>query len=86
MHACVCVTYIRGKVKLQVVPETIAIALVLSSLTLNVMFNCSVFKVMPVAGRSGEKADQMFYLIIIQRLMGVWQTLLKGREGKKPYA
>lgn len=42
---------------LQVVPETIAIALVLLSLTLNVMFNCSVFKVMPVAGRGGEKAD-----------------------------
>lgn len=42
-------TYIRSKVMLQVVLETIAIALAVLSLTLHVMFNCSLFKMMPVA-------------------------------------
>lgn len=75
-------TGIRGKVMLQVVPETIAIALVLSSLTLNVMFNCSVFKVMPVAGENGEKAEWMFYLIITQRLMGIWPNTAERKKGE----
>jgi len=44
---------------LQVVLETIAIALAVLSLTLNVMFNCILFKVMPVTVRD-EKADECF--------------------------
>lgn len=42
-------------VMLQVVPETIAIPLAVLSLTLNVMFNCSLFKVMPVAATVVKK-------------------------------
>lgn len=42
-------TYTRKGVMLQVVLETISIALAVLSLTLNVMFNCSLLKVMPVA-------------------------------------
>lgn len=44
-------TFIREGVVLRAVPETIAIALAVLSLTLNVMFNCRLFKVMPVAVR-----------------------------------
>lgn len=45
--ACIC----QKGVMLQVVLETIVIALAALSLTLNVMFNSSLFKVMPLAVR-----------------------------------
>lgn len=66
---------------LQVVPETIAIELILSSLTLNVMFNCSAFMAMPVAARSSEKAERMFHLIINKRLMLVWVNPVEREMG-----